>query len=152
MRHAQTSLSPAPGTGPVPAIDPEPQLGFVLYRSVASPGLEEDDIDRLLRRAQHRNRSLGLTGCLHHENGLFFQWLEGPRAPLFRLLEELRDDFRHVGFTVLDQGTLEARVFDDWDMQFSDRQGASLNDWLARDMDPMEEAQAVGQFLASLRD
>ncbi len=74
----------------------------------------------ILRTARHRNQSLGLTGCLHHEDGLFFQWLEGPA------------DDRHRDFEILDQGALDHRRFQDWRMRFSDRDRASLMDWFAR--------------------
>lgn len=154
MRDDQTMhSSPIDGDSLFPPV--EAGLGYVLYRSVARPGLERADLDRLLERSRDRNRALGLTGCLHHENGLFFQWLEGPRPHLFRLLDQLRDDDRHIGFTVLDQGPLSRRLFQHWDMRFSDAQAASLLDWLAarsagEGADTAAEAKAVGGFLASL--
>lgn len=154
MRDDQTMLSPLfDGDSLFPPA--EEGLGYVLYRSVARPGLERADLDLLLEQSRERNRALGLTGCLHHENGLFFQWLEGPRPYLFRLLDQLRDDDRHIGFTVLDQGPLPRRLFQHWEMRFSDAQAASLLDWLAARhvgdaMDSASEADAVGGFLASL--
>lgn len=153
MRDDQMSLSPIEGGTLFP--DAEKGLGYVLYRSVARPGLDREDLDRLLDRARERNRRLGLTGCLHHENGLFFQWLEGPRPLLFRLLDELRDDDRHIGFTVLDQGPLARRLFQHWEMRFSDSEAASLLDWLAARRranaeEPSLDADAVSGFLASL--
>lgn len=128
-------------------------IGYLLYRSVARPGLDQDDLDRILERSRRWNRSVGLTGCLHHEDGMFFQWIEGPRPRLFQLLEWLRDDDRHVNVTVLDQGQLSKRLFDDWEMRFSDRQVASLLDWLAarRDRPDTGDAQGVADFMRTLR-
>ena len=86
----------------------------------------------ILRTARHRNQSLGLTGCLHHEDGLFFQWLEGPADGLRQVVSSLVHDDRHRDFEILDQGALDHRRFQDWRMRFSDRDRASLMDWFAR--------------------
>lgn len=107
-------------------------LGFVLYRSTARAGLDGSAMQDILRTARHRNQSLGLTGCLHHEDGLFFQWLEGPADGLRRVVASLMDDDRHRDFEILDQGALDHRRFQDWRMRFSDRDRASLMDWFAR--------------------
>lgn len=96
----------------------------------------------------------GLTGCLHYENGTFFQWLEGPWQQVFHLLDMLREDDRHMSMTVLDQGTLTQRLFKDWDMRFSDRATASLFEWLAdwnsRTDDPRAYVDRVNAFLKSV--
>ncbi len=86
----------------------------------------------ILRTARQRNQLLGLTGCLHHEDGLFFQWLEGPADSLRLVLSSLLNDERHLEFEILDQGALDHRRFQDWRMRFSDRDRASLMDWFAR--------------------
>lgn len=107
-------------------------LGFVLYRSTARAGLDGSAMQDILRTARHRNQTLGLTGCLHHEDGLFFQWLEGPADGLRKVVASLMDDDRHRDFEILDQGALDHRRFQDWRMRFSDRDRASLMDWFAR--------------------
>lgn len=107
-------------------------LGFVLYRSTARAGLDGSAMQDILRTARHRNQSLGLTGCLHHEDGLFFQWLEGPADGLRKVVASLMEDDRHRDFELLDQGALDHRRFQDWRMRFSDRDRASLMDWFAR--------------------
>ena len=107
-------------------------LGFLLYRSTARPGLDGAELQGILHHARARNQALGLTGCLHHEDGLFFQWLEGPAAGLRQVLASLMRDTRHVDFDILDQGPLDHRRFQDWRMRFSDRDRASLLDWFAR--------------------
>lgn len=132
------------------------RLGYCLYRSMARPKLERDDLDAILDRARHRNRLHGLTGCLHFENGNFFQWLEGPWRQVFRLVDILRDDDRHMNMTVLDQGSLDQRLFTDWEMRFSDRDAASLFDWLAdwgsrMDDDGGVDPGQVGAFLRSVK-
>lgn len=129
-------------------------LGFVLYRSTARPGLDSEDMRAILKAARNRNQSLGLTGCLHHEDGLFFQWLEGPADGVARVMASLTHDRRHDDIRVLDQGQLDRRRFLDWHMRFSDRDHASLMDWFARSdistVHPGDYAGAVVSFLMSL--
>ncbi|WP_405403379.1 BLUF domain-containing protein [Paracoccus sp. Ld10] len=130
-------------------------LGYLLYRSVARPGMQRDDLDLILQHARDSNRAAGLTGCLHHEDGLFFQWIEGPRFRLFRLIDLLSEDDRHLNFTVLDQGPLQQRLFGDWEMRFSDREAASLLDWLAVRRSQagtgQDDAENITAFLRSMQ-
>lgn len=102
------------------------RLSYCLYRSSAAPGLDSPTLDYLLEKSRIRNLELGLSGCLHYENGVFFQCLEGPPSALYPLLSKLEEDSRHVNFTVLAQGSLGQRIFDQWQMRFSDSQVASL--------------------------
>lgn len=106
-------------------------LGYFLYRSSAVPDLSGGELQKILRSARTHNQELGLTGCLHYEDGMFFQWLEGPRDPLISVVETILDDPRHSEISILDQGALDHRRFQDWRMRFSDRDRASLVDWFA---------------------
>lgn len=107
-------------------------LGFLLYRSAARPGLDGAEMRAILHTARDRNQALGVTGCLHHEDGLFFQWLEGPADSLRQVMDSIKRDDRHNEIDVLDQGALDQRRFQDWRMRFSDRDNASFMDWFAR--------------------
>lgn len=111
-------------------------LGFFLYRSDAAPGLTDAGMRDILAVARQRNQQLGLTGCLHHEDGMFFQWLEGPSTSLVQVLDAIRADGRHGRIDMLDQGPLAHRRFQGWRMRFSDRQSGSLMDWFARSDSP----------------
>lgn len=122
------------------------RLGYCLYRSMAQPGLERRELDTILHSARHRNRVHGLTGCLHYENATFFQWLEGPWRQVFQLLDVLHQDDRHFNMTILDQGSLDRRLFGDWEMRFSDKAAGSLFDWLA---DWNNRADASGDAYAA---
>lgn len=130
------------------------RLGYCLYRSMIHPSLDEADIAAILEDARERNHRTGVTGCLHYEDGTFVQWIEGPWLRIFRLVDSLRDDNRHLQMTVLDQGSLSRRLFPDWDMRFSDPAAASLLDWLAdwkmRSPDEAAYADRVRQFLQTI--
>lgn len=130
------------------------RLSYCLYRSSAAPGLDAPALDYLLEKSRIRNQELGLSGCLHYENGMFFQWLEGPPSALYPLLSKLEEDSRHINFTVLDQGSLEQRIFDQWQMRFSDIQVASLFSWLTTqnktNVSADDYAQKVKKFMKSI--
>ena len=129
-------------------------LGYFLYRSSAAPDLDGGDTQDILRSARHRNQALGLTGCLHFEDGMFFQWLEGPKEGLVQVVEMILEDDRHEDITILDQGALDLRRFQDWRMRFSDKHRASLMDWFAKSdkstVRPQDYAAAVMAFLVSI--
>lgn len=130
------------------------RLSYCLYRSSAAPGLDAPALDYLLEKSRIRNLELGLSGCLHYENGIFFQWLEGPPSALYPLLSKLEEDSRHINFTVLDQGSLEQRIFDQWQMRFSDIQVASLFSWLTSQnkvvISANDYAEKVKNFMKSI--
>lgn len=107
-------------------------LGFFLYRSEAAPGLTGAGLRDIVATARGRNQQLGLTGCLHHEDGLFFQWLEGPSEGLVPVRAAICADPRHRRIDMLDAGPLDHRRFQGWRMRFSDRGNGSLMDWFAR--------------------
>ncbi|WP_410217977.1 BLUF domain-containing protein [Paracoccus sp. (in: a-proteobacteria)] len=129
-------------------------LGFFLYRSTAHPDLTSGGMQDILRAARGRNQSLGLTGCLHHEDGLFFQWLEGPVSGLRAVVDSILRDDRHQAVTVLAQGPLNHRRFQDWRMRFSDRDRASLLDWFASSdrstVQSEDYAKGITAFLMSI--
>lgn len=130
------------------------RLSYCLYRSSAAPGLDSTALDYLLEKSRIRNQELGLSGCLHYEDGIFFQWLEGPPSALYPLLSKLEEDSRHINFTVLDQGSLEQRIFNQWQMRFSDIQVASLFNWLTTqnktEVSADDYAQKVKNFMKSI--
>ncbi|MCF3974439.1 BLUF domain-containing protein [Paracoccus salsus] len=129
-------------------------LGFFLYRSTARDGLSEPDLRDILAAARRRNARLSLTGSLHHEDGLFFQWLEGPVESVRLVVESILRDPRHRDITVLDEGGLAWRRFQDWRMRFSDREQASMLDWFARSkastVDRGAYADGVASFLQAV--
>ena len=128
-------------------------LYYYVYRSAATDGLDWPQVEAIVRRSKHRNEVFGLTGCLHHEDGLFFQWLEGPRYQLDQIVEKIRRDPRHTDITDLTYGPLSRRRFSGWTMRSTKGSEASLTQWLTDSdvstHDRRGYAQSVGAFLAS---
>lgn len=94
------------------------QLSYVVYvskmtfKALASPNTFCD----LLTHAQAYNKDAGLSGFLCHGNQYFFQYVEGGRDEIEELCEHLEKDKRHRGMRILDRNTLDAKLFQDWDM------------------------------------
>lgn len=130
---------------------PDPLVHF-FYRSVAANPRDPAMVQDILRTARRKNLEHGLTGCLHVEDGMFFQWLEGPVERMADIVALIRRDPRHHSLTVLGEGGLSARSYGDFHMRMTDRNAGSILDWLANSTATrlgtgMGYAQSVSAFL-----
>lgn len=95
-------------------------LHFLIYVSQSTQRLGRSTLEKMLKVFQTRNRVLGISGCLIHQNGEFLQLLEGKREALHALRDQIRADPRHTNFQVIAEGALRQRVFSDWGMVLRD--------------------------------
>lgn len=107
-------------------------LAAVLYRSIAVTPREEFESAGHAGEFAARNLGNGITGYLHFEDGMFFQYIEGPAAAVARLWASIQRDTRHRDVTVLSQGAVGTRRFARWAMGYNDAEPRSLFDWTAR--------------------
>ena len=96
-------------------------LATLCYQSRISDHPGTDDLDELLSDARERNRRFAVTGMLVHEGDRFFQWLEGPSEALDTLWTSIRRDPRHEDVELLGEGVTPARLFNDWDLRYLER-------------------------------
>ena len=108
-----------------PRTNTSPPLSTLVYRSRAAAPLPFEDLRHLTRTAQARNHREAVTGVLLHDDGRFFQWLEGPADGVERVMRSIRGDTRHTDIEVLDRRASPARRFDGWDMKLAARGAAS---------------------------
>ena len=95
-----------------------PLLHQVIYCSRAAPGVEASAVDRIIETARRVNPAHGITGLLVFGSGMFFQWIEGPRDKVTRLMELIRRDPRHESVVVLGETEeVRERLFPDWSME-----------------------------------
>lgn len=122
---------------------------YFLYRSQSD--LSSSALRELLAQARKTNRRLGLTGYLHYEDGVFYQWLEGEPGAHAEVRAKILADPRHHNIEVLDQGVLDQRRFNRFDMGFSEKSEVSLFDFLAeRAVGPNDArgfSEVIGAFL-----
>lgn len=80
--------------------------------------MDESAVHAIVKSAQRRNLSRGITGVLVFRGGVFFQWIEGPPASMRRLIASLYADLRHRDLVALDNGEeRRERLYPDWDME-----------------------------------
>jgi len=97
----------------------EKDLYQIIYASVATRPIEEDELLMMLKLAREKNTRLGITGMLLHCDGSFIQALEGPKDRVMDLFRAIRQDPRHIRIEVLFEGPIKNRSFSQWSMGFS---------------------------------
>ena len=95
-----------------------PIIYNLVYCSRAAAGVDDQAVTEIIASARRHNPARGITGMLVFGGGIFFQWLEGPRASVAELMEQLRADTRHESIVLLSEDSeSRERVFPDWDME-----------------------------------
>lgn len=110
-------------------------LSTLVYRSRARVPLSELELLYLLAQARGRNRAERITGLLVYDQGVFYQWIEGPDASMIRLWQSIRQDARHYAIEILSEQQIPVRLFRDWHLQLAFREGC-----LGRAIDGLVEA------------
>ncbi len=95
-----------------------PLLYHVVYCSRAAGRVDDAEVGRIVASAQRHNPARGITGMLVFGNGVFFQWIEGPRVAIQQLMATLHADPRHHDIVSLNQTEeVRERLYPDWDME-----------------------------------
>ncbi|PXW98834.1 FAD-dependent sensor of blue light [Sphaerotilus hippei] len=87
----------------------------LLYASRAD-GVTGEMIDHILAQSRSRNPQMGITGILCHSGDVFMQVLEGGRAVVNGLYNQIVRDNRHSGVTLLHFEEISERRFSSWTM------------------------------------
>lgn len=106
-------------------------LQSLIYRSSTDLTPFDAGYQRILSRSRMRNRDLLLTGYLHWEDGIFYQYIEGPAAPLLIVEQIILSDQLHRNITILRRGEMPTRQFEGWSMAASTSEEKSLFGFLA---------------------
>lgn len=138
---------------PTPYNDPEDafkeHLIFnLVYCSHVSEGVTSSDVDAIIATSRRRNALLGITGILVFGSGVFFQWIEGPKAEVMGLVKLIETDRRHeMMVTLSTDEEVRERIFPSWDMELVDAEHIQevLNDALAtaRDQKSVDALQLM---------
>jgi hypothetical protein len=95
-----------------------PTLYTFVYCSRAADDVDDAEVDRLIESAQRHNLTCGITGVLVFGSGVFFQWIEGPKAEVRKLMARLHGDSRHYDIVSLDQSEEKReRLYPNWQME-----------------------------------
>ena len=112
-----TPSTPADYDEPVDVLIEHPLFNLV-YCSQVSARVESSDVDAIISTSRRRNPKLGITGILIFGSGVFFQWIEGPKAEVMDLIKLIEADPRHETMTILSTNEeIRERIFPTWDME-----------------------------------
>ena len=99
-----------------------PRLYNLVYCSRVADGTDDATVARIIETARRCNPAHGITGLLMFGNGIFFQWLEGPRDNVLQLMANVKADPRHENLVQLSSvEVVRERLFSDWDMELVTR-------------------------------
>ncbi len=121
------------------------EVAFLLYRSETDMRPNSEAAQQLMATARQINEECELTGYLHHEDGIFFQWLEGPAEQLGMIAARIERDTRHMNMSYLWRGTRPDRKFSTWKMGYSSRSDGSILSWLADHPVAQRQTQAYAE-------
>jgi hypothetical protein len=88
----------------------------LMYASRAAQPLGAEELSALVRHCQTSNPKLGITGVLCSSEGLYIQVLEGGRAAVNKLYNQIAADPRHRDVTLLTYEEIAERRFASWAM------------------------------------
>ena len=126
----------------------ETDLYQVIYASVATRPIEEDELIGMLKRAREKNKRLGITGMLLHCDGSFIQALEGPKGKVMEMISVIRKDLRHSRIAVLFEGPIKNRSFSRWSMGFNrpSQEDLALIDGYTPYLDLGDDSKAIQNY------
>lgn len=87
-------------------------------RSLLKREAAQAAIDDIMATSVERNDRESITGALLYSGSNFVQVLEGPVAPVLRLMEDIKRDPRHDEVHVLETLLSPSRSFGGWNMAY----------------------------------
>jgi hypothetical protein len=128
---------------------PLPMLYNLVYSSRAAPGVDAEEVQRIVATARRRNPLNAISGLLVFGSGVFLQWLEGPRDRVMELMARLQADARHDTLVVISESEeCRERLFPAWDMELVDAE--DIHDVLLDALDQAREPQSAAALRALL--
>jgi hypothetical protein len=147
MTNTHSTHGDEPGYAPGESL-----LYNLVYCSKADQSIDPMAVDRIIETSQRNNPAHGITGLLVFGNGVFFQWLEGPRAEITALMANIKADRRHTAVVELSTSEeIRERVFPDWSMELVEPEDIRvvLEDALSEAENPQHRA-AISLLLAEI--
>jgi hypothetical protein len=118
----------------------------IVYTSHAVVTCRQEQLADILRLARPANHAAGISGYLLYEQGIFAQWLEGPREAVETLWGKLQHDPRHYNIELLSAQVVRHRTFALWSMGISSSQDSMLNNLEGRASYHVAELPAILGF------
>ena len=94
-------------------------LYCLVYTSIASRKMSDDDLKVLLKTIRKNNEIRQVTGILLYLDPFFIQVLEGEEAIVNNLFTRIKQDSRHNKVSLIYRKPIDERYFSNWTMGFS---------------------------------
>lgn len=88
----------------------------LFYVSTASPEVNSDTVDAIVKKSEQNNIERGISGALAYNGFNFAQVLEGNRDEIHKLFEYIKNDNRHSGVILMSEKEITERVYVNWGM------------------------------------
>ncbi|MFW7380867.1 MAG: BLUF domain-containing protein [Oligoflexus sp.] len=88
------------------------------YMSRAKFQFTEKDLEEMLEQARQFNLSVGITGILLYNKGVFLQMLEGEEVNVRQLYGRIEQDVRHEQVHNFFENYTPMRMFENWSMAY----------------------------------
>ena len=100
----------------------------LIYISVATKTMSEDDLISLLKQSRERNERQDVTGMLLFKDGSFLQVLEGTEKDVDQIYRSICLDKRNAGHYLIERKEIDERNFPDWRMGFENVSNRNLGE------------------------
>lgn len=91
----------------------------LIYTSVASQKMADNELKELLKKSRANNTSLDITGMLLYLDPFFIQVLEGDESVINKAFDTIKKDPRHYKVSIIYKKLIPDRLFPDWTMGFN---------------------------------
>lgn len=115
------------------------QLKTVCYVSILSKEVDDQEVERLLKTAQQKNRSHNITGILMIVGERFFQILEGEESQISLIYKNILSDTRHNSVLEIFNKPIKKQYFETYQSSFKivfdSEEIEVINDYLKNTID-----------------
>ena len=102
-------------------------LHCLIYTSIASQKMTDDELKAILQKARPHNCQLQITGMLLYQDPFFMQILEGEEDIIQQQFERIAKDSRHHKVSIIYKKSIDERNFSDWTMGFNKIDNPAIN-------------------------
>ena len=90
---------------------------YCVYMSTASNPLPDHELMNIKQKSKTESEKFGVTGLLVFHRNTFIHYYEGDKAAVSKMLASVTKDKRHKGVSLVGEGQVEARQFNNASME-----------------------------------
>ena len=90
----------------------------ILYVSSMCKYYTPAEIDIMVKSFQESNKKHNVSGMLVYSSGNIMQYIEGEKATIDKLYDNIKKDRRHECIITLVNENIQSRIFEDWSLNY----------------------------------